>query len=105
LFNVTPVFPLTAVTRYKLSGAVTGQSETELLSFTKAEGTAGVTVTLTEGYWNFTLNAYKGAEESDLYLQSKVLDKGIATAANSVTFSLLPLNSVSGTGVTGVRHY
>jgi hypothetical protein len=88
--TVFPQITFDDVDYFTLSGAPTGDTETELIpSFT----TEAVEVSLTAGTWNFTVEGYKSG---NIVLQGKLLSQEIPSASNTLTFSLAPL--IAGTG-------
>jgi len=87
--TVLPQVSLENVSSYKLFGGKTGETEIELLEFTKEETT--VSVEIIPGTWNFTLNVYN--ENDELILQGKVQNQQISlTGVNHISFSLSVLS-------------
>jgi hypothetical protein len=92
--TVLPQVSLENVASYKLFGGIVGETETELLEFTKEQTT--VSVELVPGTWNFTLNAYNSDDEH--ILQSKILNRQVSlTDTNQISFSLSVISEGMGT--------
>ncbi|MCL2765910.1 MAG: hypothetical protein FWD40_11640 [Treponema sp.] len=94
--SVRTVFPqvsLDEAAAFKLMGGINGAAETELAEFS----TAGTSVLLESGTWNFTLNAYDSSGKH--ILQGKVQARYISgpnIPGNVVTFSLSAINNGTG---------
>jgi parallel beta-helix repeat protein len=88
--TVFPQITFDDVEYFTLWGALTGNTETELIpSFT----TEAVEVALAPGSWDFTVKGYKSGH---IVLQGKLLSQAISSASSALTFSLSPL--IAGTG-------